>query len=48
MLEAGTLKRKNSFYSFGEEVIGNSIESLISYFKDPKNQSIKKIGRAHV
>ncbi len=41
MLEAGTLVKKGSFYNFEQEVIGNSIDSVISFFKDPKNQSLK-------
>ena len=41
MLEAGTLYKKGSFYNFEQEVIGNSIESVISFLKEPKNQSLK-------
>lgn len=40
-LEKGLLKRKGNHYNFENEVIGSSIESVISYFKDVKNQSIK-------
>ena len=41
MLEARTLVKKGTFYSFEDEVIGSSIDSVISFFKDPKRQSIK-------
>tara|TARA_R110000868_G_scaffold63178_6_gene190423 strand:- start:2999 stop:3796 length:798 start_codon:yes stop_codon:yes gene_type:complete len=41
MLEQGTLVKKNNYYNFENEVIGNSIDSVISYFKDIKNQSMK-------
>lgn len=41
MLETGTLVKSGSYYSFNEEVIGNTIDSVIAYFKDYKNQSIK-------
>jgi hypothetical protein len=41
MLEAGTLVKKGSFYSFEQEVIGNSIDSVVAFLKDVKNQSIK-------
>lgn len=41
MLEAGTLLKKGSYYNFESEVIGNSIDSVISFFKDLKNQSVK-------
>ena len=41
MIEAGALLKKGQYYHFENEVIGNSIESVISFFKDLKNQSIK-------
>ncbi len=41
MLEAGTLIKKGNYYNFQNEVIGNTIDSVVSYFKDIKNQSIK-------
>ncbi len=41
MLEVGTLIKKGSFYNFEQEVIGNSIDAVVSFFKDVKNQSVK-------
>lgn len=41
MLENGVLVKKNSYYNFNDEVIGNTIDSVISFFKDHRNQSIK-------
>ncbi len=48
MLEAGVLSKKGQYYVFnnstnlGEpEVIGSSIDEVVGYFKDYKNQSIK-------
>jgi hypothetical protein len=41
MIEAGVLVKKGSFYNYQNEVIGNSIDAVISFFKDLKNQSIK-------
>ncbi len=41
MLEAGTVSKKGSFYYFEQEVIGNSIDAVVSFFKDVKNQSLK-------
>lgn len=41
MLETGVLAKKNNYYNFENEVIGNSIDSVIAYFKDIKNQSLK-------
>lgn len=41
MLELGTLKRKGSYYNFEDEVIGPSIDSVVAFFKDIKNQSLK-------
>lgn len=41
MLESGAIKRKGSYYQFEDEVIGTSIDSIVAFFKDVKNQSIK-------
>ncbi len=41
MLEKGTLKRKGHYYNFEDEVIGTSIDSVVAFFKDVKNQSLK-------
>ncbi len=41
MLEVGTLTKKGYYYNFNGEVIGESVDSVISFFKDLKNQSIK-------
>jgi hypothetical protein len=41
MLEQGTLTKKGSFYNFEQEVIGNSIDAVVAFFKDVKNQSVK-------
>lgn len=41
MLEAGSLKKKGNYYTFENETLGTSIESVIAYFKDIKNQSLK-------
>ena len=41
MLEQGTLVKKNNYYNFENEVIGNTIDSVIAYFKDIKHQDIK-------
>lgn len=41
MLEAGTLIKKNSFYNYENEVISNSIEGVVAFLKEPKNQSVK-------
>lgn len=41
MLESGVLTKRGSYYQFENEVIGNSIEAVIAFFKDYKNQSLK-------
>lgn len=41
MLEKGLLKKKGNYYNFQEEVIGSTIDSVIAFFKDPRNQSLK-------
>lgn len=43
LLEAGKLTKKGSFYNYEGEVIGNSVEAAINFFKDLKNQSIKLV-----
>ena len=46
MIEAGTLLKKGQYYQFEDEVIGNSVEAVIAFFKDLKNQSIKIAAKA--
>ena len=41
MLEKGLLKRKGNYYNYQDEVIGNSVDAVIAFFKDLKNQSLK-------
>jgi hypothetical protein len=41
MLENGLLKKKGNFYHYQEEVIGNSVDACVAFFKDVKNQSLK-------
>jgi hypothetical protein len=41
MLDKGLLKKKGSFYHYQDEVIGNSLDACVSFFKDLRNQSIK-------
>lgn len=41
MLDAGTLTKNGQYYKFENEVIGNTIEQVIVFFKNPRNQSIK-------
>lgn len=41
MLEQGILIKKGNFYNFEQEVIGNSIDAVVAFFKDVKNQSVK-------
>lgn len=41
MIEAGVLKKNGNYYNYQNEVIGNSVDAVISFFKDLKNQSIK-------
>ncbi len=41
MLETGKLKKRGHYYTFEDEVIGNTVDSVIAYFKDVKNQSVK-------
>lgn len=40
MLEEGILTKKGSFYNYQGEVLGNSLDSVISFLKDAKNQSV--------
>lgn len=53
MLEAGILSKKGQYYVFnnstnlGEpEVIGNSVDEVVGFFKDYKNQSLKIAAKA--
>lgn len=41
MLESGVLTKRGSYYNFENEVIGNSVDAVVSFFKDLKNQSLK-------
>lgn len=41
MLENGLLKKKGNYYNYQDEVIGNSIDACVAFFKDVRNQSIK-------
>jgi len=41
MLEGGVLIKKGNYYTFQNETIGSSVESVIAYFKDLRNQSVK-------
>jgi len=48
LLNSGKLIKKGSFYNYEGEVIGSSIESAISYFKDLKNQSVKLVAEQDI
>lgn len=48
LLEAGKLTKKGSFYNYEGEVIGNSIEAAINFFKDLKNQSVKLVAEQDI
>lgn len=41
MIEKGLLKKNGQYYRYEDEVIGNSVDAVISFFKDLKNQSLK-------
>jgi len=41
LLENGELTKKSNYYIYEGESLGSSIEGVIEFFKDPKNQSIK-------
>lgn len=41
MLETGVLIKKGQYYNFEKEMIGNSMDAVIAFFKDYKNQGIK-------
>jgi hypothetical protein len=41
MIEAGVLVKKGSFYTYQNETIGNSVDAVVAFFKDLRNQSIK-------
>ena len=40
-MESGHLQKRGNFYVFQNETLGNSVESVISYFKDIRNQGTK-------
>lgn len=48
MLESGVLTKKGQYYSYENEVIGNSVEACIAFFKDYKNQSLKIAMKANI
>jgi len=48
LIELGKLTKKGTFYSYDGEVVGNSMDSLISFFKDLKNQSIRLIAEQSI
>lgn len=48
MIENGLLKKKGNYYSYQDEVLGTSVESVIAYFKDIKNQSLKIVMESEV
>ena len=41
LLEKGLLTKKSNYYVYEGESLGSSIEGVISFFNDPKNQSVK-------
>jgi hypothetical protein len=41
MIDAGALVKKGNYYTFQNETIGNSVEAVIAFFKDLRNQSAK-------
>jgi hypothetical protein len=41
MIDAGTLTKNGQYYKFENEIIGSSIEQVVIFFKNPRNQSIK-------
>jgi hypothetical protein len=46
MLETGIVTKKGQYYQFENEVIGSSIDAVVGFFKDYKNQSIKIAAKA--
>lgn len=48
LLDAGKLVKKGSFYNYEGEVIGNSVEAAISFFKDLRNQSTKLVAEQSI
>ena len=41
MIETQVIKKKGNYYEFENEVLGTSIDSVVAFFKDVKNQSLK-------
>lgn len=41
LLEKGMLTKKGNYYVYEGESLGSSIEGVVTFFNDPKNQSIK-------
>lgn len=41
LLEKGMLSKKSNYYVYEGESLGSSIESVVTFFNDPKNQSVK-------
>lgn len=41
LLEKGLLSKKANYYVYEGESLGSSIESVVTFFNDPKNQSVK-------
>lgn len=48
LLNSGKLTKKGSFYNYEGEVIGNSVDAAISFFKDLRNQSVKIVAEQSV
>lgn len=47
-IEAGLIKKNGQYYKYEDEVIGNSVDAVVSFFKDMKNQSLKLTMEAEV
>lgn len=41
MIESGAIKKKGAYYQFEDEIIGTSVDAIVAFFKDVRNQSIK-------
>ena len=46
MLETGVLVKRGQYYNFENEIIGNSVDAVVDFFKDYKNQSLKMAAKA--
>ena len=46
MLETGIISKRGQYYNFENEVIGNSVDAVVDFFKDYKNQSLKMAAKA--